>query len=67
MDGKPFDPVAHFRAWREADAAWSYGRGERVGKALARADELRQGQKLSAARIAQILNQEGLPTATGKR
>lgn len=67
MDGKPFDPVAHFRAWREADAAWSYGKEERVGKALARADELRQGQKLSAARIAQILNQEGLPTATGKR
>lgn len=66
VDGKPFDPIAHFRAWREADAAWSDGKEERVGKALARADELRQGQKLSAARIAQILNEEGLPTGTGK-
>ena len=66
MDGQHFDPIAHFRKWRAADDVWSAGKQERIQRALARADELRNNQQVSVAKTAQILNEERLLSLTGK-
>ena len=66
IDGQQFDPIAHFRKWRAADDVWSAGKQERIRRALARADELRNNQQVSVAKTARILNEEGLLSVTGK-
>lgn len=65
IDGRYFDPHAHFRAWRKKQERWIAGKAERKAKALERAQELRE-QKLSNKKIADTLNAEKLPSLTGK-
>jgi hypothetical protein len=65
MDGKIFDPHAHFRAWREKQLDWTQKKEERIVRARGRARELqKQGQ--SYLKIADTLNREQLPSLTGR-
>lgn len=65
LDGIQFDPGRHFRQWRDRQEEWSEGKHERVAKALARARVLRS-ERLSYQKIAATLNQDNLPSATGR-
>lgn len=65
INGKPFDPHAHFGEWRKQQQAWTAGKPARAALALARARELRD-QRLSYRRIAETLNAEDLPNMSGK-
>ncbi|MFM2273725.1 MAG: hypothetical protein RL702_2790 [Pseudomonadota bacterium] len=65
VEGKPFDPFAHFSDWRERQTDWTEGKEERANKARDRASELLlAGLKKPA--VAQLLNDEGLRSLTGK-
>lgn len=65
IDGQQFDPVQHFREWRDRQAGWSDGKSERVSKARIRVEALR-ADGLKNPAIAKALNAEGLSSATGK-
>jgi hypothetical protein len=65
MDGKPFDPHAHFSAWREKQEDWTEKKKERIARGMGRARELRQ-QGHSYRKIADALNKEQLPSPTGR-
>ena len=65
MDGKLFDPHAHFRAWREKQWDWTKKKRERTARACGRARELRE-QGHSYRKIADALNKEQLPSPTGR-
>lgn len=65
IDGHLFDPHDHFIRWREQQAAWMAGKADRVSRAMEQATTLRR-DGLSHARIADRLNRERIPSATGK-
>jgi hypothetical protein len=60
-----FDPVHHFRVWREIEAAHAAGKAERKA-ALAEALVGRREEQLSLKEVALALNTDGLATPTGK-
>lgn len=65
IDGGVFDPHHHFADWRERQHEWTASKPERVARALAAAGRLRDAGGTHKA-IAQELNDEGIPSATGK-
>lgn len=65
MDGKSFDPVAHFRTWRAAQKEFIGSKDERMARARAAAEAL-SPSCTSYSELAEALNQEGHVTATGK-
>ncbi|MGD9510890.1 MAG: hypothetical protein AB7I59_01010 [Geminicoccaceae bacterium] len=65
LDGAPFDPVEHFRQWRQRQKDWSAAKLERGRHARLRAMQLRQ-QGLSYRSTAEILNQECFLSLTGR-
>lgn len=65
MDGKSFDPVAHFRTWRAAQKEFIGSKDERIARARAAAEALSPGCP-TYSDLAEALNQEGHVTATGK-
>lgn len=65
IDGKLFEPAAHFHDWRQRQEEWTNGKAERVARACARAEALRLAGASNAA-IATALNAETLRSATGK-
>lgn len=60
-----FDPVEHFRTWREVEGAHAAGRAERKAE-LAQAIARHQEEHLSLKELAQALTADGLATPTGK-
>jgi hypothetical protein len=64
IDGVTFDPNRHFTEWRERQQAWTASKPERVARALAAAGRLRDAGWTHKA-IAQELNDERIPSATG--
>lgn len=66
IDGKPFDPVEHFRAWRALDAAQQAVKAQRKDEAQDRIAALKSAGT-SLAAIAADLNGSGLRTVTGRR
>jgi hypothetical protein len=60
-----FDPVKHFRTWREVEGAHATGKAERK-LALAAAISDRQDESLSPKELALMLNADGLTSPTGK-
>ena len=65
MDGKIFDPHAHFQAWREKQHTWTERKLQRVQEAEGRAKELRK-EGYSYPKIADALNKEQLQSPTGR-
>lgn len=65
IDGGVFDPHHHFADWRKRQHEWTASKPERVARALAEAVRLRDAGGTHKA-IAQALNDEGIPSATGK-
>jgi hypothetical protein len=66
LDVSGFDPHQHFSKWRHAQHEWSAGKPQRRARALARALEL-QIEGRSYPGIADQLNNEDVPSLTGKR
>jgi len=64
-DAGTFDPVEHFRAWREVEGAHAAGKAERRVE-LAHAIAERQEEQLSLRELAQALNADEHTTPTGK-
>lgn len=65
LDGKVFDPHAHFSNWKSRQKKWTTDKAARIAAALARAWELKEeGHSLPI--VADRLNREGLRTANGK-
>jgi len=64
-DAGTFDPVEHFRVWREVEGAHAAGKADRKLE-LAHAIAQRQEEKLSLRDLAQALNADELTTPTGK-
>jgi hypothetical protein len=60
-----FNPVEHFRTWREVDGAHAAGKAEREAE-LAEIIAGRQDEQTSLKELAQTLNGDGLVTPTGK-
>jgi hypothetical protein len=60
-----FDPVEHFRTWREVEGAHAASKADRKAE-LAHAIVERQEEHLSLAELARALNADGLVTPTGK-
>ena len=65
MDGQRFDPVEHFRMWREAQQAFSDSKVERLARVREAAEALYPGYP-NLADLADALNEEGHRTPTGK-
>lgn len=65
LDGKEFDPAAHFQDWRNRQAEWTEGKAERLTSALKKVSVLRK-KGLSYAEVARTLNADGILSATGK-
>ncbi|MDM7459424.1 MAG: hypothetical protein P3W94_008770 [Paracoccus sp. (in: a-proteobacteria)] len=65
IDGEVFDPHHHFAAWRKRQHDWTAGKSERLARALAAAGRLRDAGRTHNA-IARAMNDEGIPSATGK-
>lgn len=65
IDGKWWDPVDHFRAWRELDQAYHLTRESQKATTLAIMTPLR-AQGKSYAAIAQHLNCLGMKTVNGR-
>ena len=65
LDGKIFDPHAHFRSWRQKHRDWTEKKPERIGRAVERAKELLELGK-SFLEIAETLNTEKVQTPTGR-
>ena len=65
IDGRMFDPHAHFSAWREKQADWMDGKSTRATNAYARARDL-AATALKNPEIAKLLNAENIPSLSGK-
>lgn len=65
IDGAPWDPVDHFRAWRALDLAWHDSKDTQKAAARAAMAALR-AEGASHAAIAAALNARGLKTVTGR-
>lgn len=66
VDGEPFDPVRHFQDWRRLDSEARAARSEIVPAALAAAmDRIPEGWGRNR-KIAEFLNDLGVPTRTGR-
>lgn len=65
MSGRRFDPFEHFAEWRCKQREWTDGKGERAAVAYARAVALRSSGLKNPA-IAQILNEEGVRSLSGR-
>lgn len=65
MDGRIFDPVSHFRTWRDVQFAFSAGKEERLAM-VGRAVEALASNHPDLAGLAAELNSAGYTTATGK-
>ncbi len=65
IDGKTFDPQAHFTDWRQRQHEWMEHKAARAEAGLGRARRLRN-DGLSYPAIAQRMTAEGLPSLTGK-
>jgi hypothetical protein len=65
IDGHRFDPVEHFRKWREAQHAFSEIKAERMARAKEAAEALFPSHS-NLASLAEALNAEGHRTASGK-
>lgn len=66
IDGAAFDPVGHFRAWREIEYAHIGAKADRE-KAAQDAINALQGENVSVRKMADELNESGVMTPTGKR
>ena len=65
IDGRPFDPHAHFRRWRDIQHERTAEKFRRAAIAMERAKELRV-LRYTYERIAAILNAEQIGSPTGK-
>jgi len=65
IDGKEFDPHAHFADWRHRQQDWMASKTARAEASYGQASRLR-GEGLGYAVVAQRMNAEGLPNLTGK-
>ena len=65
MDGADFDPVEHFRTWREIDHAHAGSKPDRKA-AIARAIDGLGTEHATVTALAQALNTEGVRTPTGR-
>ncbi|MFD0982648.1 recombinase family protein [Tropicimonas aquimaris] len=65
LDGKLFDPAAHFSQWRASQSEWTSQKGERVARALKEARRLR-AEKRTFKEIAENLNARQVRSASGK-
>ena len=65
IDGHRFDPIAHFRKWRQAQKAFMASKGQRLAAARAAAEALSPSCS-NYSELAEALNEEGHLTATGK-
>ncbi len=63
---EPFDPMEHFRAWREIEAAHAQAKPERRAE-IARAAEALTAVHPTHAALAKALNDDGIRTPTGRR
>lgn len=65
IDGKDFDPQAHFADWRERQYEWA---ASKTARAKARYREASQlcDEGLRFAAVAQRLNPDGMPNRTGR-
>ena len=66
LNGREFDPHAHFSDWRKRQREWERAKSEREEKARNRATQLRADGIKNPA-IARMLNEEGVLSPTGKR
>lgn len=66
IGGKVFDPVRHFRAWREIEHAHAQAKPERRAE-IARALETLATDNPTHATLAKALNGDGIRTPTGRR
>lgn len=65
IDGKLFDPQNHFRRWRKRQESWRGEKGDRIRLACQRVEALRLAG-LTNEKIAGVLNEEDIRSATGK-
>jgi len=65
IDGKSFDPHAHFSEWRDKQSEWVAGKADRANTSYAEASRLR-AEGMSYAAIANRLNAGDAPTPTGR-
>lgn len=65
VDGRTFDPFAHFAKWRAEQQQWTAAKSERQVAMASRAIALRDEGK-TYAEIAALLNDAGTPSASGK-
>ncbi len=65
IDGKIFDPPSHFRRWRKRQMSWRGEKGDRIRLASQRVKALRLAG-LTNEKIASVLNEEDIRSATGK-
>lgn len=65
LDGKLFDPYAHFRRWRHQQDRWSAGKADRAQEARKYAKELK-GKGLSFGEIAHYFNNERIRSRSGR-
>ena len=66
MDGTEFDPVQHFRTWREIEYAHVSGKTDRKAELAETIKDLATDHETNAS-MAQALNAAGLFTPNGKR
>lgn len=65
MDGAEFDPVEHFKAWREVESAHASSKPDRK-TAISRAIDDLGTEHATITALAQALNFDGVRTPTGK-
>lgn len=65
LDGEEFDPVGHFRAWREIEASRIDSKDVREKDLAHTISELKQ-EKSTFRELADALNQRGITTVNGK-
>ena len=66
VDGAPFDPVGHFRSWRDLQDAFIAEKPDRKA-AITTAIQNSGTQDTTLAKQAAALNRQGMKTPTGKR
>ena len=65
IDGVEFDPVSHFRAWRQVDYARISSKPEREEQIRRVIHDLKEGHS-SLTEMVETLNKDGIRTPTGK-
>ncbi|MGI1661353.1 hypothetical protein ACRDNQ_03845 [Palleronia sp. KMU-117] len=65
LDGKRFDPIAHFRTWAETWREYRGSKETRKGAVLAALGTLAV-EEMTYAEVAASLNEAGVPTVSGK-